>query len=131
MKIYRAFCSLLFALACASVASQTSPQTAAVPSSEAAELIKQARQLNSDGKQNEAIALYEKAIKTASGKELYDAELGIGAVLDLLSQYDEARKHLAKAIDIAPPDSKIQALKAMAISYAFQRNAKQASKFED
>jgi len=63
---------------------QTSPQTTAPSSSsEAADLIKQARQLNSDGKQSEAIALYTKAINTASGKDLYDALLGAGSALDL------------------------------------------------
>jgi tetratricopeptide (TPR) repeat protein len=119
------FCSLTLLMA------QTSPQTTAPsPSSEAADLIKQARQLNSDGKQSEAIELYEKVIKTASGKDLYDAHLGAGSALDLKGQYDEARKHLAKAIELAPADSKIQALKAMAFSYAFQRNAKEAAKFE-
>jgi tetratricopeptide (TPR) repeat protein len=132
MKIYRALCSLfILVLACASLVAQTSPQTPAAPATEAADLIKQARQLNSDGQQNEAIVLYEKVIKTASGKDLYDAHLGEGAALDLLGKYDEARKHLAKAIEIAPADSKIQALKAMAFSYAFQRNAKEAAKFEN
>src|SRR5437879_4063697 len=98
MKNHRSFCSLLVVmLACVLLVSQTSPQTPAAPTTEAADLIKQARQLNSDGKQNEAIALYEKAIRTASGKDLYDAHLGEGAALDLKGQYDEARKHLAKA----------------------------------
>ncbi|MCU1308319.1 MAG: hypothetical protein JWN45_3014 [Acidobacteriaceae bacterium] len=132
MKTHRAHCSLfVVVLACASLVSQTSPQTPAAPATEAADLIKQARQLNSDGKQNEAIVLYEKVIKAASGKDLYDAHLGEGVALDLKGQYDEARKHLAKAIEIAPADSKIQALKAMAFSYAFQRNAKEAAKFEN
>src|SRR6266404_7041397 len=127
MKIHRAFCSLfVVVLVCASLVSQTSPQTPAAPATEAADLIKQARQLNSDGKQDEAIVLYEKAIKVASGKDLYDAQLGEGIALDLKGQYDEARKHIAKAIELAPPDSKIQALKAMAFSYAFERNAKEA-----
>ncbi|MCU1311671.1 MAG: hypothetical protein JWO20_2796 [Candidatus Angelobacter sp.] len=132
MKTHRALCSLfVVVLACASLLSQTSPQTPAAPATEAADLIKQARQLNSDGKQDEAIVLYEKAIKTASGKDLYDAQLGEGIALDLKGQYDEARKHLAKAIELAPADSKIQALKAMAFSYAFQRNAKDAARFEN
>jgi tetratricopeptide (TPR) repeat protein len=132
MKIHRAFCSsILVMLSCVFLMSQTTTQTPPAPASEAANLIKQARQLNSDGKQDEAIALYEKAIKTASGKDLYDAHLGEGIALDLKGQYDEARKHLAKAIEIAPADSKIQALKAMAFSYAFQRNAKEAAKFEN
>jgi tetratricopeptide (TPR) repeat protein len=131
MKIYRALCSLnVVMLSCVFLMSQTSPQTPAAPATEAADLIKQARQLNTDGKQDEAIVLYEKAIKTASGKDLYDVQLGEGVALDLKGQYDEARKHLAKAIELAPPESKIQALKAMAFSYAFERKSKEAAKYE-
>jgi tetratricopeptide (TPR) repeat protein len=132
MKIDRALCSLLIVLICSiSLGSQAAPQAQAPSSpSEFSELIKQARQLNSDGKQSEAIAIYEKVLKTATGKDLYDVQLGLGSVLDLNGRYEEARKHLAEAIKIAPPDSKIQALKVMAVSYAFQRNAKQAANFE-
>jgi tetratricopeptide (TPR) repeat protein len=131
--IFRAGLFVLVAfLSTLSLRAQTSPQTSAPStSSEAADLIKQARQLNNDGKQSEAVALYEKAIKVASGKDLYDALLGAGSALDLKGQYDDARKYLAKAIAVAPADSKIQALKAMAFSYAFQRNANEAAKFEN
>lgn len=98
--------------------------------SDFSEPIKQARQLNSEGKQSEAIDAYNKIINSGSGKDLYDAQIGIGNALDLQGKYEEARKHLSKAIEIAPAELRIQALKAMAFSYAFQRNAKEAAKFE-
>ncbi|HXK60754.1 MAG TPA: hypothetical protein PLP42_12770, partial [Acidobacteriota bacterium] len=42
----------------------------------------------------------------------------------------EARKHLAKAIEIAPsPENKAQALRAMAMSYGFERNCGEAVKY--
>src|SRR5437899_4430464 len=123
--------TLMAFLSITSLKAQTSPQTPPASTSEAADLVKQARQLNSEGKQSEAVALYKKAISIASGKDLYDALLGAGSALDLKGQYDDARKYLAKAIEVAPADSKIQALKTMAISYVFERNAKEAAKFEN
>src|SRR4051794_35190591 len=92
--------TLLFAQA-----TQKAPVSSA--GTEASELVKQARQLNNDGKQNDALDLYSKALKIASGKDLYDAHVGIGNALDLLGRYDEARKYLSKAIEVAPPESKI------------------------
>ena len=44
--------------------------------------------------------------------------------------YAEARQHLAKAIEVAPADAKQQALRAMAMSDAFEGNANEAAKFE-
>ena len=122
--------TLVAFLSITSLKAQTSPQTPSASTSEAADLVKQARQLNSEGKQSEAVALYKKAISIASGKDLYDALLGAGSALDLKGQYDDARKYLAKAIEVAPPDSKVQALKAMAFSYAFERKPREAAKYE-
>jgi tetratricopeptide (TPR) repeat protein len=48
----------------------------------------------------------------------------------LKGNYTEARQHLAEAIEIAPAGSKQQALRAMAMSYAFEGNANEAAKFE-
>jgi tetratricopeptide (TPR) repeat protein len=59
-----------------------------------------------------------------------EAESGMGVVLDLQGKYDEARKHFANAIELAKPDQKVGALKSMAISYAFQKNCKDATKYE-
>ena len=45
--------------------------------------------------------------------------------------YEEARHHLSRAIDLATPENKQQALRTMAFSYAFEGNAKEASKYEE
>jgi hypothetical protein len=46
--------------------------------------------------------------------------------LDLLGRYDEARKHLGHAIELASPRQKSGALRAMAVSYLFDRRGKDA-----
>jgi tetratricopeptide (TPR) repeat protein len=91
------------------------------------ELVKQARKLNSEGKQDEALALYRQAIERAP--DLFDAHLGAGIALDLQGNYKEARQHFAKAIELAPDGSKNQALAAMAVSYAFEGDAGESSRF--
>jgi tetratricopeptide (TPR) repeat protein len=103
------------------------PQSAPAPGSPA-DLVKQGEKLNSEGKQDEALALYNKALEQSPN--LYEAHLDAGIALDLKGDYQEARKHFAKAIELAPPDAKPQALRAMAMSYAFEGNAKEAEKYE-
>ena len=103
-------------------------QAPAGKSADAAELVKQARQLNNQGKQDEALATYEQAIKL--DKDSVDAHVGAGAVLDLKGEYREARKHFAKAIEIAKPEAKAAPLRNMAYSFAFENKAKDAAKYE-
>jgi len=99
-----------------------------VPAPTALDLVKQGEKLNSDGKQDEALALYRKAMETSPN--LYEAHLESGIALDLKGNYAEARQHLTKAIELAPAAAKQQALRTMAFSYAFERNAGEAAKFE-
>lgn len=98
----------------------------AVPS--ALDLVKQGQQLNSQGKQDDALALYRQAL--AISPNLYEAHLASGIALDLKGNYPEARQHLNQAIGIASPENKPQALRTMAMSYAFEGNAAEAAKFE-
>jgi tetratricopeptide (TPR) repeat protein len=112
-------CSLLFAQ------KSSAPQS---QSNDPKDLVKQGQKLNSEGKQDEALALYRQALQASP--DLYEAHLASGIALDLKGDYDEARKHLAKAIEVATPENKAQALRAMAISYAFEGNAKEAEKYE-
>ncbi len=53
-----------------------------------------------------------------------------GAALDLKGEYAKAQEHLTKAVDVAPADSKQQALRALAFSYAFQGDAFKAAEPE-
>ena len=94
----------------------------------ASNLVKQGQKLNSEGKQDDALALYRQALAIDPGS--YEAHLASGIALDLKGNYTEAREQFTRAIDLAPVDSKQQALRAMAISYAFERKASEAAKFE-
>jgi len=108
-------------LSCSLCAQQT-------PAPSALDLVKQAQKLNSEGKQDEALAIYREAL--AQAPSFYEAQLGSGIVLDLKGNYEEARKHFAKAVEIANPDQKAQALRSMAFSYAFEAQAGKAAKYE-
>ena len=95
----------------------------------AADLIRQGQQKAREGKQDEALALYKQAL--AASPNSVQANNQTGVLLDLMGQYAEARKHFAKAIEAAPtPQAKGQALRSMAMSYAFESNCKDAAKYE-
>ncbi len=115
MKIAKTLAALL--LICATLLAQSND-----------ELIKQARKLNSEGEQEQALALYNQVLKADANS--YGANLGAGIVLDLQGKYDEARRHIAKAIEVAPPEIKRRALTTMAISYAFTCDTKNAAQYE-
>jgi Flp pilus assembly protein TadD len=54
-----------------------------------------------------------------------------GVALDLKGDYADARKSFAKAIETAAsPQAKASAMRAMAMSYAFENNCKEAAKYE-
>lgn len=101
----------------------TRPAAGAAPNP----LVQDAQKRASDGKHDEALALYRKAL--ASDPKLLDAHLGAGRTLDFMGQYTEARRHYSQAIELATPETGAQALSAMAVSYAFESNATEAAKF--
>jgi tetratricopeptide (TPR) repeat protein len=114
--------ALALAVSILSASAQTPPA-----SGEPTELVKQARKLTLEGKQDEAVALYKQALERSP--DLFDAHLGLGIALDLQGKYQDARTHFAKAIEAAPDGSKNQALSAMAVSFAFTRDAAGAARF--
>jgi tetratricopeptide (TPR) repeat protein len=91
------------------------------------QLVQQGRRLNAAGRQTDALALYERALRI--NPDLFEAHLASGIALDLLGRYSEARTHLARAIELAPEDAKRTALTAMAVSWAFERKTAQAAEF--
>jgi tetratricopeptide (TPR) repeat protein len=107
---------------------QAARAQAAAPSGDAQALVKQGQKLNSEGKQDDALKLYEQALDQAP--DLYEAHLESGIALDLKGDYAAARNHLNKAIQVAPADQKNRALRVMAFSYAFESNAAEAEKYE-
>ena len=115
MEFLQTVCAL--AIAAATAGAQADPS----------DLVRQARKLNSEGRQEQAIDLYREAIRRAP--DSYDAHYGLGIALDLAGREKQARDEFAKAIELAPEGSKNQALTAMAVSYAFSGDAKGASAF--
>lgn len=98
-------------------------------SGNSADLIKQGQQLSREGKQDDALAVYERALQ--SDPNSYEAHFASGAALDLKGDYAAARQHFLKAIELAPQENKPQAWRSMAVSYAFESNAAEAAKYEE
>jgi len=119
---------LALALSSASLLAQSSSPQSSTKTDDALELVKQGQKLNSEGRQDEALALYNRALQLSP--DLYQAELASGIALDLEGKYQQARVHLAKAITLATPEQKIQALRTMGVSYAFTRDAGESAKYD-
>jgi tetratricopeptide (TPR) repeat protein len=67
----------------------------------------------------------------ALGQEAASDYLRLGRQMDLDGQYGEARRLFAVALDTpSPPQANAQALRAMAVSYAFEGDCKKAVKYE-
>jgi len=99
------------------------------PPDPAADLLGQGRQKLTEGKQDEALAIYKQAVE--SFPKSVQANNQTGILLDLMGQYAEARKYFGKSIEIAAtPQAKGQAQRAMAMSYAFEGDCKNAAKYE-
>ena len=116
-----------FLLAALVYAQQPASAPAPAPGS-AVDLVQQGEKLSRDGKLDDALALYSKALDKSP--DLYEAHLAVGAALDLKGDYTEAHEHFTKAIAVAPADSNGQALRAMAVSYAFEGNTFKTAEFE-
>ena len=109
-----------------------SSQQQAAASDPAADMIKQGQQQLREGQHEAAlqtfIAAAEKAPAKAPARSTANVQAGV--VLDLLGRYGEARKRFAQAIDDAPSNTeKDRATRAMAMSYAFERNCEGAAKY--
>jgi tetratricopeptide (TPR) repeat protein len=119
--------SALFLLSAFSFAQQPAQAPPPVPGSPE-DLVQQGQKLSREGKQDEALALYRQALDKSP--RLFQAHLSSGIALDLKGDYAQARGHLAKAIEVAGPDNNVQALRSMAVSYAFEGNGREAEKYE-
>lgn len=111
----------------AAFCSAQQPAPAPAPGS-AADLVQRGEKLAHEGKLDDALALYRQALDKDSS--LYEAHLAAGMAYDLKGDYAQAQSQLAKAIALASPDTKAQALRSMAISYAFEGKPGKAAKYE-
>lgn len=93
------------------------------------EFVRQANQLARDGMLADALKIFEE--HTGVPADAFAANLGAGNILDLMDKGEEARKHFAKAVEIAPtPQQKAQANRATAMSWAFEGNCKKTLDYE-
>lgn len=118
----------LLALTFAPFAIAQPPQQGAGPAS-ANNPLAPGQKLISEGKLDDAIAFYTKALQ--ANPTAWEAYLGIGSALDLKGDYTAARENIQKAIDAAPATGKVRALRSMAVSYAFSGDATHAGTYEE
>lgn len=70
----------------------------------------------------------EQALQAAP--DSFQANNAYGVALDVAGRYTDARRHFKKAVDVAPtPQNKATALRAMAMSFAFERDCKGATPY--
>jgi tetratricopeptide (TPR) repeat protein len=91
--------------------------------------VKRGAALAREGKLQEALALYRQVLQTTP--DSLPANNAAGIVLDLMGQGAEARKYFAKSIEMATtPQSKANAQRPMAMSYAFEGDCKKTGEYE-
>jgi tetratricopeptide (TPR) repeat protein len=110
-------------------AQQQAPPAAQQPQDPAADALRAGQQLMRDGKPDEALAAYIRA--TQQFPESVTVRIRVGVQLDLMGRYAEARTHFEKALAMPlTPALEANALRSMAISYAFESNCKGAIPYE-
>jgi tetratricopeptide (TPR) repeat protein len=110
-------------------AAQQAPPAAQQPPDPAADALRAGQQLMRDGKADEALAAYMQA--TEKFPESVPARVRVGVQLDLMGRYADARTHFTKALAMPlTPALEANALRSMAMSYAFESNCKGAIPWE-
>jgi len=105
------------------------PPAAQQPPDPAADALRAGQQLMRDGKADEALATYLKAVEQFPTS--VPARIRVGVQLDLMGRYAEARSHFEKALAMPlTPALEANALRSMAMSYAFENNCKGAIPYE-
>jgi tetratricopeptide (TPR) repeat protein len=119
--------ALLFIAATASAQTPQTPQGGR--GGPQPESVREASQFIREGKMEDALKVYEKAL--ASTPDSVPVNNAAGVLLDLMGRTTEARRHFQKAIDAAPDAAtKAAQQRAMAMSYAFDGNCAGTVKYE-
>ena len=114
---------VVFALGAAVLHAQT-PSTPQPPDP-AADALRAGQQLMRDGKADEALAAYLQAAEKFPTS--VSVRIRVGVQHDLMGRYAEARTHFTKALAMdLTPALEAQALRSMAMAYAFESNCKDA-----
>jgi tetratricopeptide (TPR) repeat protein len=127
--VFKRLCVVTFLLlAAVLLPAQQSPAAQPPPPGSPADLVQQGKKLSLEGKQDEALALFQQALEKSPN--FFEAHFAAGIALDLKGDYSQARKHWQKAVDLATPETKAEAMRNMAYSYAFEGKARKAREFE-
>ena len=103
---------------------------AGVTQDDPAALIKKARALSVANDQATAIPMFERALALAPGGEVaFNGHLGLGIALDEAGDYPRAQEQLRLAIQLAPDGALEPALRAMAVSFAFEGRVDDSAKY--
>lgn len=105
------------------VAACGAPESA--PSADLETLVDEARQLDLDGRHEDAVRLYQRVL--AQDADHFDAHYGLGRALDLAGRYEEARDHFARALQLAPEGDRDQTMRMMGIAWTFAGDVEQAA----
>ena len=117
------------AIAALLVAAAAFAQTPA-PAPAPPEFVVNGQQLVRSGNLAEALAVYQKELKTSPNS--LAANNGAGVVLDLLGRTKDAKAYLNRAIELADsPEAKAIARRALAMSYAFDNDCANTAKLEE
>lgn len=116
-------CAVALPIALYSFSAQTpAPQASS-------ELMREGQQRLRDGRPDEAVAIFRRAVEASP--QSFSANNQLGVALDLTGNYAEARGQFGKALELAAnPQQKAQAQRSMAMSYAFEGDCVNAVKFE-
>jgi len=113
------------------VSASLAPLLAQTPGSQQQqpEFMRQGQQLLREGKLDDALALYRRTLEASPNSVA--ANIAAGSVLDLQGRGEDGRKYFARGIEVADtPEHKAMAQRAMAMSYAFERNCKKTVAYE-
>src|SRR5437763_7999629 len=93
------------------------------------EFMRQGQQLLREGKLDDALALYRRTLEASQNS--LPSHIAAGSVLDVQGRGEEGRRYFARGIEVADtPKHKAMAQRAMAMSYAFERNCKKTVEYE-
>jgi tetratricopeptide (TPR) repeat protein len=110
-------------------AQQQAPPIAQQPLDPAADALRAGQRLMVAGKADQALAAYLQAAEQFPAS--VPARIRVGVQLDLMGRYAEARTHFEKALAMPlTPTLEANALRSMAMSYAFEGSCKGAVPYE-
>jgi len=98
-----------------------------VAAQSASDLVREGTRLERAGEFDDSLALFRKAV--AADSSSFDAQYALGRSLDLAGRYAEAREHLQAALALAGSGTRDMVLSAIAVSYAFEGNARDAAPY--